>query len=779
MNLDKLLQRTISYTYCLLVFLTPLFLTPYNFELFEFNKMMLVYGLTTVITTAWLGRMVLQKKIIWYPTPLDPFILLFLFSQLISTLFSIDQHTSIWGYYSRFHGGLLSSTAYCLLFWAYINNVSKQKINTKNDLPKIIFFILLSAVLVAVYGIMEKFGIDKNIWVQDVQNRVFSTLGQPNWLAAYLNAVIFIPLALVMKNKSPKNKIIYLVLYLLFYITLVFTKSKSGLAAYWLAMPTFYLISYLWQKKPLIKEFFINLFVFVTLTAVFYPQLVTKITTLLPLAKPSQTQNNIKVLPSGKVVRIHGSPTSQIRQVVWKGALTIWQNYPFFGSGNETFAYAYYNFRPNEHNQNSEWDFLYNKAHNEYLNYLATTGLVGLVAVLAWQLSWPLVLFSSKNKNTVTRILLALACTTLLLIVNPGHIFDFFINRVFIYPPIRYPLILGSMLAILLVLIYLFWQKKRKKSSLLQYYFAKKSGLAQLDWLHIGLLSGFFTIFLTNFYGFSVVVIGLFTALFPAISLSLLDLRPKHISAKPSKFSQLLLGQKAVLITLLAVLLLMLYRIILLWQADRLFVQGRNMHQSGQYLMALEPLIKAESLNPKEPFFKSQLGETSATLAYLYHAQDSTDSAKLAQDLADLSLLKGKEALLISPFHINYYKSMAKIYLSLAKINDVYHQQAIDILIAASKLSPTDPKLLVNIGLLQKNAGQNDQAIKNLLNAIKLKPDYDRPYIYLARLYIANDQPDQAAVIYQQLLENHYPPSLEAQDYLQKLENDKNSTIKE
>ena len=26
----------------------------------------------------------------------------------------------------------------------------------------------------------------------------------------------------------------------------------------------------------------------------------------------------------------------------------------------------------------SEWDYLYNKAHNEYLNYLTTTGIVGL-----------------------------------------------------------------------------------------------------------------------------------------------------------------------------------------------------------------------------------------------------------------------------------------------------------------------------------------------------------------------------------------------------------------
>jgi O-antigen ligase len=49
-----------------------------------------------------------------------------------------------------------------------------------------------------------------------------------------------------------------------------------------------------------------------------------------------------------------------------------------FGTGVETFAYAYYFVRPQAHNLTSEWDYLYNKAHNEYLNYFATTGFIGL-----------------------------------------------------------------------------------------------------------------------------------------------------------------------------------------------------------------------------------------------------------------------------------------------------------------------------------------------------------------------------------------------------------------
>lgn len=72
-----------------------------------------------------------------------------------------------------------------------------------------------------------------------------------------------------------------------------------------------------------------------------------------------------------------------IRMPVWKGAIKIWQRYLIFGSGVETFAYSYYLDRPAEHNLLSEWDFLYNKAHNEYLNILATTGSLGFLSYLS------------------------------------------------------------------------------------------------------------------------------------------------------------------------------------------------------------------------------------------------------------------------------------------------------------------------------------------------------------------------------------------------------------
>src|SRR5688500_15955986 len=117
-----MLQKVLIYSFYTLFFLTPLIWLPVNYELFEFNKMMLVYLLTSIITFSWLIKMVLEKKLLVKRTPLDILILLFLTANILSTIFSIDRTLSVWGYYSRSNGGLLSIISYILLYYALVSN---------------------------------------------------------------------------------------------------------------------------------------------------------------------------------------------------------------------------------------------------------------------------------------------------------------------------------------------------------------------------------------------------------------------------------------------------------------------------------------------------------------------------------------------------------------------------------------------------------------------------------------------------------------------------------
>ncbi len=110
----KSFQFWIIFFFHLLLLTTPLFFTWINEELFEFNKIILIYAYTVIIGSLWIARMISEKRFIWKRTVFDFPIAFFLLSQLLSTLFSINFHTSVFGYYTRFNGGLLSVLSYIL-----------------------------------------------------------------------------------------------------------------------------------------------------------------------------------------------------------------------------------------------------------------------------------------------------------------------------------------------------------------------------------------------------------------------------------------------------------------------------------------------------------------------------------------------------------------------------------------------------------------------------------------------------------------------------------------
>jgi len=99
----------ITFAFHALLLTLPFVFTWSNSELFEFNKMLAVYGFTVVIGSLWLARMIREKRFIWRQDPIALLVLIFLTGQAVATLFSIHFRTSIFGFYSRLNGGFLSS----------------------------------------------------------------------------------------------------------------------------------------------------------------------------------------------------------------------------------------------------------------------------------------------------------------------------------------------------------------------------------------------------------------------------------------------------------------------------------------------------------------------------------------------------------------------------------------------------------------------------------------------------------------------------------------------
>lgn len=245
---------------------------------------------------------------------------------------------------------------------------------------------LWSLAIASILAIGEHFGIfttcglmglrwRESCWVQDVQNRVFSTLGQPNWLAALLVALIPLTWA-----KSYK----YYLLSVLFFMTLLFTKSRSGLLAFGLEFVIFWGFMFYKEKLKYLKEFLIITLISLGLFFIF--------------KTPFTPEIGLEAgLPAEASAKAGGTESGTIRKYVWLGAIEVFKHYPILGTGPETFAFSFPMYKPVGHNLTSEWDFIYNKAHNEFLNYLANTGILGFISYMSLIVCSVIILVKSKR----------------------------------------------------------------------------------------------------------------------------------------------------------------------------------------------------------------------------------------------------------------------------------------------------------------------------------------------------------------------------------------------
>ncbi len=729
----KICNRIIEYSFYLLFLLVPLAFTSKTSELFELNKMWLTWALTILIVMFWGIKMVLQKKILFQRTPLDIPIGLFLLSQIISTIFSLDSHVSLWGYYSRFNGGLLSILSYVFLYYAFLSNSP-----TFAKVQRLMTISLISGLIVALWGLPSHFGydptcflfrhtLDVSCWTAYFMPtiRMFSTLGQPDWLAAYL--AILIPIAIVkaISNKQKeisRNKSLLLIAYplslvALFYVDLLFTRARSGILGVWLSL-IFFGAAYWWMngkpnisiirkklKSPLAMLFFGFLIItFVIGTPIHQIRLLTLEGIGSAFQKPANTDKTpVQSLESG------GTDSANIRLLVWKGAINAWKSNPLIGSGVETFAFAYYKYKPAGQNLTSEWNFLYNKAHNEYLNFLATTGLFGLGTYLLMIGSFLFISFK-QLKTQMSKVKT---------VTQNSNV-------------------------------------KKEKFLALNYNF-------ELCILSFALIASYISILITNFFGFSVVITNIYLFLIPAFVFVLNGMIPKDESRIESKTAKVSLYQWFFIVSIALASLFVLFNLLRLFRADIVYALGYNLDRAGEYQKAYPNLHKAVELRGDEPVFKDELSINDAIISASLMAQKNQNpniqkqtvavAAKLAQEAISVS----NEVISKHPNNVVFWKTRTRLFFTLAQVDSKYLPRALDAIQKAELIAPQDANILYNLGILYGQNNNIQKGIEALEKTVALKPDYRDAHFALGLYYHADSQ-DAKAVGQMQYILLHINP---------------------
>ncbi|MCK4891884.1 MAG: hypothetical protein KAS78_04405, partial [Candidatus Pacebacteria bacterium] len=197
--LSKVLDKAISWLLYFLVFSLPLFILPFSVEIYEFNKVLLLFAVSSLAFLIWIAKMVLvEKRLTFVRTPLDIPIIIFISIVLVSTVFSVDKVSSILGFYGRFSDSLMVYLSLAMVYFVGVNCVATTDSESLKDSESIInnliktFF--ASAFVVVIVSLLYFFGLKFIPW-NEAQFRSFNLVGGSlNVLAMYLVPVIIIAL---------------------------------------------------------------------------------------------------------------------------------------------------------------------------------------------------------------------------------------------------------------------------------------------------------------------------------------------------------------------------------------------------------------------------------------------------------------------------------------------------------------------------------------------------------------------------------------------------------
>lgn len=341
-----------KYSIYIAIFLIPIFFLPWTTDVLDFNKQAVLLVFVFVSLFSYLLKVLISGKLEIKMNAMQAVAGVLFLAYLLATIFSLYRFGSFWGQPQQISESFL--TLICLLvFYFLVSNIfSKKEILISSVV------LCFSAIIAEFVGVLQLLGLFI-IPLEFTKSASFNMIGSVGSLGIF-TAILF-PLAMVLLITTKKwwrflfalqivlsILIIILINYPVIWwiviagsaLTLVLGTIKSDLFnGKWMALPMFFLS---------VSLFFVLLGIQIN----WLPQ-----------------RTNEIFLSQGAGFNI---------------GLQSLKEKPIFGSGPGTFAYDFAKFKSPDFSKSSLWNITFNKSSSKVLNSLATTGLFGFLALLAF-----------------------------------------------------------------------------------------------------------------------------------------------------------------------------------------------------------------------------------------------------------------------------------------------------------------------------------------------------------------------------------------------------------
>jgi len=310
----------------------------------------------------WVVLLVTNRKYRLQNSTITLSILAFTFIVGLADVFGINPYKSLWSNYERMEGyiTILHLTLYFM--------VVKSVLRTKKDW-KIFFNIFVAvSVFVSLYALFQKFGQENVHSIYDT--RVYSTVGNPPFLASYLLLSIFLGLILIFTAQKKYLKGVYLSTVVLSSIVIYFTASRGAILAGTIGMIIFSALFVVGKSNKsnvrIFKRaalFFLGIFILAFIVFLIFGN--------TEFIKQDSTLSRFTAMFS--------DPSVKTRLHAWKIAWEGIKERPILGWGQENFI-GVYTVNPIPAFGKHIW---LDRSHNIVIDWLINAGFLGLLSYLA------------------------------------------------------------------------------------------------------------------------------------------------------------------------------------------------------------------------------------------------------------------------------------------------------------------------------------------------------------------------------------------------------------
>jgi O-antigen ligase len=271
-------------------------------------------------------------------------ILIFIFGALLSTIFADFYERAIFGEVMRKNGFLTYFALAIITLVAAIN----VRIAHLGSLIRVTFFILL---IVVSYGLIQTSGNDFVDW-NNPYNSVIATVGNPNFAAAIMAIMGVLVFSSIFISDFGKNyKLAAILLSLVCIFTIYRSNARQGLLSYAIGVG-FFLIVVFWTKSKRIGVIGLALGAVLTVISI------------------------LGMLQIGPLEKYLYKGSVSVRGYYWRAGFEMLKENPLVGVGMDSYGSYFKEFREVNYPLSYGFEITSSNAHNTFVQFFATGGLI-------------------------------------------------------------------------------------------------------------------------------------------------------------------------------------------------------------------------------------------------------------------------------------------------------------------------------------------------------------------------------------------------------------------